>query len=218
MGELFSAGASIIGSSMQAGAVRDASSASIAEQRRAEEQARSDLQPWRTAGENALGVSADLSGANGPDAATAAMKNYQTSPGYQWQLDQGLRAVDAGAAAKGMTRSGATLKAEQTFGAGLADQDFGQYYNRLFNLSNVGQASAAKQAYATQSAAGNISQSDTGMGNAMSSIYGNTAQGIGNAGNALLNSNKFQNWVNGAGGNSGGGFYSGGTDLTGTNA
>ena len=90
--------------------------------------AQANLQPFVTPGVNALNQSSDLLGLNGPDAATKAMSTYQTSPGYQFQMDQGLRAVDAGAAGKGILRSGATLKAEQTFGQGLADSDFGNYY------------------------------------------------------------------------------------------
>src|SRR5215469_17865844 len=79
-------------------------------------------QPFATAGQLSLTDQQDLLGLNGPDAASAAMAKFQTSPGYQWSLGQGLRAVDAGAAARGMLRSGAALKAEQTFGTGLADQ------------------------------------------------------------------------------------------------
>jgi hypothetical protein len=51
---------------------------------------------------------------------TRRCSTFQSSPGYQFQLEQGLRAVDAGASAKGMLRSGAT-QAEQKFGHGLAN-------------------------------------------------------------------------------------------------
>ena len=66
------------------------------------------------------------------------MAKFQASPGYQFQLGQGLRAVDAGASAQGFDRSGAALKAEQTFGQGLAASDFGNYWNRLQQLSGSG--------------------------------------------------------------------------------
>jgi hypothetical protein len=79
-------------------------------------QQRTDTAPWRTTGAQALPATADLLGLNEPQAAQAAMGNFQQSPGYQYQLEQGLRSVDAGAAAQGMLRSGATLKAEQAFG------------------------------------------------------------------------------------------------------
>lgn len=164
-------------------------------------------QPWLTGGQAGLGATSDLLGLNGQDAATAAMQRFQTSPGYQWALDQGLRAVDAGAAAKGMLRSGATLKAEQQFGQGLADQEFGNYYNRLFGLSNQGLNAAGGIA----SAANNLSaalegnaQSQAGVnlaqGGAQSSIYGNMASGLNNSVNSLFSNKDFTSWLGGGGG------------------
>jgi len=162
-------------------------------------QQRADLAPWRTTGEAAGNVAADLSGANGPDAATAAMKNFQTSPGYAWSLDQGLRSVDAGAAAHGLLRSGAALKAEQTFGTGLADQEFSNYYNRLFNLSTLGENAAAGGA-STANAAGNSANS---AGNTQASIYGNAVGGVSNTVNSLFSNPKFTDWLSSTSGTSG---------------
>jgi hypothetical protein len=175
------AAAGVVGGVLQSSAASKGASQAQA----TEAQQRSDLAPFRTAGTNALGVASDLSGANGPDAATAAMANFQTSPGYQFSMDQGLRAVDAGAAAKGMARSGATIKGEQEFGTGLADQEFGNYYNRLFNLSTLGETAAAGGA-ATANTAATLGQ---GAGNMQSSIFGNTATGIGNTVNKLFSNN-----------------------------
>ena len=110
------AAAGLAGSYMQSQATKSAQSSANSAQAAAEERARTDLAPYNTAGQTALTGSADLLGLNGPDAASTARANFQTSPGFQFSLDQGLRAVDAGAAASGMLRSGATLKAEQTFG------------------------------------------------------------------------------------------------------
>jgi hypothetical protein len=129
------------------------------------------------------------------------MDNFQTSPGYQWSLEQGLRGVDAGAAAKGLLRSGATLKAEQTFGTGLADQEFQQYYKNLTGLSTLGEQAAAGGASTAQAGA-NLAQ---GAGNTQASIFGNTAAGLGNTVNSLFSNKDFQNWI-GIGGGGGGGY------------
>ena len=139
-----SAAGAIGGSLLQADATKSAQSSANAAQQAALDQSRADLAPYNTQGALATTDASNLLGLNGPDAATAAMGNFQTSPGYQFSLDQGLRAVDAGAAAHGMLRSGAALKAEQTFGTGLADQEFSNYYNRLFSLANLGENAAAK--------------------------------------------------------------------------
>jgi hypothetical protein len=194
-----SAASGIAGSLLQKGAAQKGQDEALAAQQQALEQERADLEPWRTTGGQALGATADLLGLNGPDAATAAMARYQTSPGYQWQLGQGLRAVDAGAAAQGMLRSGATLKAEQTFGQGLADQDFGQYYARLANLSGQGLTAAGDLTSAGQQNANAVSTIDTGAANAQSSIYGNMAGGLQGTINNLLSNKDFQSWLNGGG-------------------
>lgn len=147
------------------------------------EQSRQDLLPYMTAGQNALSPTQDLLGLNGQDAADAAMANFQSSPGYQYQLDQGLRAVDAGAAAKGMLRSGATLKAEQTLGNNLAAQDFSTYYNRLNSLANMGLSAGSAAAGVSNNAA----QTATSAATADANIASNTASGISNSVNNALN-------------------------------
>ena len=161
-------------------------------------------QPYTEAGQQGLTASQDLLGLNGPDAAKTAMDRFQTSPGYQWSLDQGLRAVDAGAAAKGMLRSGATLKAEQTYGSGLADQEFTNYYNRLYNLAGQGLTAAGGVATANQNLIaneeGNATSQNTGItnaANAQNSITGNTLSGLGNTVNSLLQNKDFQSWIGG---------------------
>ena len=189
-GAAVSAGSGLIGSAMQSGAVSGANSSAQA----ALGQQLNNLAPYRQAGLPAVQAQQDLLGLNGQDAANAAMANYQTSPGYQWQMQQGLRATDAGAAASGMLRSGAALKAEQTFGQGLANSDFGTYYNRLAGLSTLGANAAAGSAQT----AGQQAQADIGAGTAQSSIYGNTASGIAGDVNNLLSNKAFQSWMSGS--------------------
>jgi hypothetical protein len=127
------------------------------------------------------------------------MAKYQQSPGYAFQMQQGLRAVDAGAAAQGMLRSGATLKAEQVFGQGLADTDFGNYWNRLQQLSAGGLTAAGGIATAATGGASNIAATDRGAAGADASIYGNMASSIGTSANGLFNNPGFQSWLGGGG-------------------
>ena len=198
----------VAGSALQANAASSSADKALSAQQAGLAQSRADLSPWTGTGGSANTDTSDLLGLNGPDAATAAMGKFQSSPGYQFQLDQGLRAVDAGAAAKGMLRSGATLKAEQTFGQGLADQDFTNYYNRLFDLSKLGESAAAGSATATGSAAQGQAQTDLSLGSAQTSIYGNAAQGIGNIGQNYANNSLYQSRTNA--------LMGGGVDTTST--
>ena len=183
------AAAGLAGSAMQSSAAGKGQATAQAQWR----QAREDLAPWRETGANALTVASNLAGANGPDAAQAALGDFYTSPGYQWRLDEGMRAVDSAAAARGMLRSGATLKEEQRHAQGLASGEFENYYNRLYNLS--GQGLTAGQAGLGVS--NNAAQGALLGANAQSSIYGNTFSNLGNTANDLLSNKQFQGWVSG---------------------
>ena len=188
-------------------------------------------QPYAASGAASTADMQDLLGLNGPDAANAAMAKFQASPGYQWELGQGLRAVDAGAAAQGMLRSGATLKAEQTYGQGLADQEFGNYYNRLSGLAGQGLTGLGGAGNATANMFGNLLTAQGGIAganqnliaqetgnatgqnaaiiggaNAQNSILGNTTSSLGNTVNTLFNNpqvlNTLSGWFGGGGGGS----------------
>lgn len=63
---------------------------------------------------------------------------FKESPGYQWMRDQGMKAVQGSAAAKGALNSGATLKALQEYGTGLADQDYSDWWNRQAGMKQMG--------------------------------------------------------------------------------
>ncbi len=61
------------------------------------------------------------------------LNDYQQSPGYEWRMQQGQKALENSAAAKGTLFSGATGKALTEYG-----QNFGsnEYQNYLGNLQN----------------------------------------------------------------------------------
>lgn len=224
-GAAVSGGIGLIGSKMQSDAVSKASDKAIQAQLYQQQLMRSDLAPYMGAGTAALPSIGQLSGATGednplfdrnvalrmsgvlgPEAAGAEMGNFFTSPGYQWRMDEGLRAIDAGAAARGMLRSGATLKAEQAHGQALASQEydnyykrandqFGSYYNRLMDLAKLGQNSAAGAATAGQNSANSQSNIATGAAGQQSGIIGNAAEGLGRGVNQLFGNQQFQTWL-----------------------
>lgn len=76
----------------------------------------------------------DLSGVNGAQAQQNAFGQYVESPEVQWQREQGEQARLRAQAAGGQLASGRTATAAMTFGQGLAQQGYGQYYDRLSNL------------------------------------------------------------------------------------
>ena len=78
----------------------------------------------------------------GLGAAPAGFQGYQQSPGYQFQLNQGLDAAQSSAAARGGLMSGKTLADLNTYGQGVANQDYQTYLNRLQGIGTQGQAAA----------------------------------------------------------------------------
>lgn len=190
------AGVGVVGSVLQGNAAEKAADSAIATQRASAAQARADLAPWTAAGANALAPQQALLGLQGPEAAAGAMANFTASPGYQYALDQGVRAVQGSAAAGGMLHSGATLKAIQDRGMQLASQDFGTYYNRLAALANTGQASAAGQAASATQAGAGIAQTQMAEGQAVGNMYAGVASSIGGGVNTYLNNSMYDRRTN----------------------
>lgn len=175
--------ATVVSGNKAAGAQKDAAAQSVAEQQRQYDQTRTDQAPWRTAGAGAL---SKLAGLYGVDTGNGAAKvpndqlydEFRATPGYGFQMSEGLKAVDRGAAARGLLGSGAAVKGEQRFGAGLADSTYNQYVNQLQSLAGVGQTATQATSQAGQSAANNISNAYMAAGNARASSYANTGSAI----------------------------------------
>jgi hypothetical protein len=98
-------------------------------------------------GNKANNQSADLLGLNGPEASAAsspAFQNYLGSNGYQFQLDQGTKAITGSAAARGILNSGSTGKALMKFGQNLAATNFDNYLNQTNASANRGLTAAGQ--------------------------------------------------------------------------
>jgi hypothetical protein len=134
----------------------------------------------------------------------------QNDPGYQFRLDQGMKALQNSAAAKGDLLSGNTLAASTQYGQNYASNEYGNVYNRAmgefqnrfnidsankarkFNdlaaLSGVGQTTATQLGQQGQEAANNVSQtyltSGQQIGNQINNAAAATASGYGTSANA----------------------------------
>lgn len=114
------------------------------------EKATGYLEPWRTVGQDAVYSLADLYGLpteknpeGGQPLSDEALAAFERSPDYQFALQQGIKAHDASAAAKGNLLSGGAERERTEFASGLASQNFGNYFSRLFQLSQLGEGAAA---------------------------------------------------------------------------
>ena len=103
--------------------------------------------PFTNVGQGAVTTLGQLFGI-GPDGqqtGQADFSNFFQSPDYQFALQEGVNALDFSNAAKGMLQSGNHLRDLTQFGQGLATQNFGNYFNRLLQLSSLGQNAASGQ-------------------------------------------------------------------------
>ncbi|MBN3848143.1 hypothetical protein G3N58_15080 [Paraburkholderia sp. Ac-20342] len=80
---------------------------------------------WRVDPNNPLQQKFSYAAFTAPTAAQAA-----ATPGYQFTLDQGLKASQNSASARGLGASGAAIKGAETFATGLADSTYGDTFNR----------------------------------------------------------------------------------------
>ena len=93
----------------------------------------------------------------------------RNAPDYKFRFNEGMRGVDAGGAARGMTQSGAQQKALLRYGQGMADQGIDQQLQRQYALMNAGQGGVNAMANNSQWGAGNRANMATGAAGARAS-------------------------------------------------
>jgi hypothetical protein len=206
------AGATIIAGDKASHAQQQSASQAINEQQSEYNQTRADYAPWRAAGSTALGAlmsAYGLGGSSGsPGSAGSAAPGtagtegakasgpyggFFQSPGYQWQFDQGIKAIDHGAASRGLLGSGATVKAEERYGQGLASSDFNNYTSGLAQVAGLGTQGTNATTQAGTTAASNISNELIASGNARASSYANAGSAVNSGLNNVMSAYLMQN-------------------------
>lgn len=126
----------------------------------------SALSPYASTGTAANNEIASMLGLDGKSSSEDILKKLQSTPGYQFQQQQGQQALDRSLAAKGMGFSGAALKAASNYNTNLANTYYKDYLNQLQNQSTQGLAasSALGSANANYAVAKNKALSDAFSG------------------------------------------------------
>lgn len=171
-------------------------------------QTQANLKPYLGIGNQAVnalttGTGLDTSNPLGSallKAPTMTESQLESTPGYQFNLNQGLKGVQNGAAARGLGTSGAALKGAGAYATGLADSTYQNQFNnavtnqtnqfnRLQTLAGGGQNAAVSQGGFAGTLGSNIGSTIQGAGNsqAASQISGANAlnQGLQGAGNQV---------------------------------
>lgn len=170
---LIGAGAGIYAANEAADAGAAAADKSAAVQKYAFDTTRSDLAPQRQVGETALYSLADLLGIprRSPDGGMTPAGGFTATPGYQFRLGEGIKALDRSAAASGRLFSGGQSKAVQRYGEGLASDEFKNYQGGLQTLAGFGNSANQTQSAANAALGSGLAQSATNAGNARISGY-----------------------------------------------
>lgn len=95
--------------------------------------------PWIDAGRTALEAYMGELGLSDAAKNGTFQSGFQSTPGYQFQVEEGEKGVVNNLAALGMKNSGAALKALTRFRQGLADQTYQTYLDRVGGVAQDGQ-------------------------------------------------------------------------------
>ena len=185
IGPAISAGAQMIGANMAGNAQADATGKANDLQRYMYDTTRADNMPALSARNNALTQIQSL---------LADPSSLTKDPGSAFGLNQGQKTLANGAAARGMTYSGAQGKALQRYGQDYAGTKLDQSVNRLSSLANIGQAGASTIANAGGNYANQTANNLTALGDARAAQYMVNSNAIGNAVNGLTAYGQKQGW------------------------
>lgn len=192
-------------------------------------QTQQNLQPYVNSGNQATNALNNLTGAgtsnplSSPLLQGAALPPTMTedqlkqTPGYQFNLSQGLESTQNSAAARGLGNSGAALKGAATYATGLADStyqnQFNNYqtlfndtlsnqtnsFNRLMSLSSQGENAAAGLGNVGAQTAANEASTIVGAGNAQAAGQIGVGNSISNGLNSGVGNYLTANYLNGLG-------------------
>lgn len=207
-----SAGASLAGANKQAKAADKAAANSTEFQNRIYNEALND----RVLAEQAGFAAADLLGTSRPTFASflpevpkaidgltdeqlaqipalTGGSDFTGSPGYQFRLDEGLKAVNNNLAASGLLRSGSRAKALNDYAQGQASQEFNDQFNRLQALRGGSQAAVAGANGIAGGALADANQSLLSGGTARASGFTGAASALNNFAQNLAFSQALRN-------------------------
>lgn len=160
-------------------------------------------EPWRQAGITALNKLTPLATEYTP----FGMDQFQQDPGYAFRMQEGMKALERSAAARGGLLSGGMLKGAQQYGQGLASQEYMNAFNRyqaernarlnpLQSLAGVGQTATNQLGQAGQTMAGNVGQALGAAAQARASGYVGGANALSQGLGTYLNYQQGQNYLN----------------------
>lgn len=175
------AAVSLIGGNQQARSAEKASAAANDASRYALDKQIELQEPFRQAGITGQNRLMELLGIGGTTTAPGygkygrdfSMADFEQDPGYAFRLEQGQKALERSAAARGGLISGNTGGALQKFGQGLASEEYQNAFNR-YQINRSNQLAPLQSLFgAGQTAATTLGQNYGNYGNTTGTNTGN---------------------------------------------
>lgn len=181
-----------LGATKAAGIQAQSASNALAAQQAMFAKTQENYAPYLNVGKGATYSLGELYGI-GPDGnptnTPTDYSKFTQSPDYGFAQEQGQLGLDRYENAKGMALSGGALKDVSQFNQGLASQQFGNYYNRLLSLSQLGGSAASASAGNAANFSGQIGNTTQAVGQAQASgVVGQTNALTGGINSGISNS------------------------------
>jgi hypothetical protein len=149
-------------------------------------------EPYRVAGTEAVNQLSAMTKPGGEFYAPFSQTDFTQDPGYAFRLKEGMKGLNASAAARGGLISGNALRAATAYGQEMGSQEYTNAFNRYYTerankmdplkfLSGQGQAAAAGQAANIGAGATSNAALITGAGNAQAAGQIGSANAYANA-------------------------------------
>jgi hypothetical protein len=111
-----------------------------------------------------------------PEQVASARSSFSASPGYDFQLGQGLQAIARQRAIGGMGASGNADIDAMTYAEGLANQNYQQWLTNLMNTGQMGLSATSGAAAGQAAGYGSLADLAKAYGEDQTGVYGNTMQ------------------------------------------
>lgn len=186
-----------IGAQSAASAQKSAANQATKAQMEMFNKTQANLQPFVNLGTGAAGNLASLSSEFANNPITLSQDWLEQTPGYKFNLAQGLKSTENALAARGLGSSGAALKGAAAYATGLADSTYQNQFtnalvNRQFQLQaaespvTIGENAAAGLGKIATTTGSNIGSNIIGAGNAQAGANIATGNAVAGASNSLV--------------------------------
>lgn len=142
----------------------------------------------RTSGD-APGAAAGAGSPAGPadptDLSSYAKYNWQQDPGYQFRMDEGTRALERSASARGILNSGGTLRSATRYAQDYASNEYQRVFDRISTIAGHGQGAANTGSNVILNTGANTGRAIMNAGDARASGYVAQGNAWSNAANQI---------------------------------